>query len=118
MNDHKYNQPEKKQYLSEPYWKCWGSTNKYQESWGNNHAGSVGSIIGKKGNKVWQLQTKNNVSITKTKQAEYNQKLTIERSIPNIQTTIDEIKQTTQCKCSKACAFGLILNLTMDILTS
>lgn len=83
-----------------------------------NHAGSVGSIIGKKGNKVWQLQTKNNLSITKTKQAEYNQKLTIERSIPNIQTTIDEIKQTTQCKCSKACAFGLILNLTMDILTS
>ena len=69
--------------------------------------GSVGSIIGKKGNKVWQLQTKNNVSITRTKQAEYNQNLTIEGSIPNLQTTIDEIKQITQCKCSKTFAFGL-----------
>ena len=40
-------------------------------------SGSVGRIIGKKGNKIQHLQTKNNVSITTTKQTEDNQKLTI-----------------------------------------
>ena len=40
-------------------------------------SGSVGRITGKKGNKIQHLQTKNNVSITTTKQTEDNQKLTI-----------------------------------------
>ena len=80
----------------------------------NNHeaiimlpTGAVGRIIGKKGNKVRNLQTKNSVSITITKPTEDNQKLTIKGSIPNIQIAIDEIKQITQCKYSNTCTFGL-----------
>ena len=69
--------------------------------------GAVGRIIGKKGNKVRNLQTKNNVSITITKPTEDNQKLTIKGSIPNIQIAIDEIKQIIQCKYSNTCTFGL-----------
>ena len=69
--------------------------------------GAVGRIIRKKRNKVRYLQTKNNISITTTKQTEDNQKLTINRSISNIQITIDEIKQITQCKYSNICTFGL-----------
>ena len=40
-------------------------------------------------------------------QSQDNQKLTIKGSIPNIQTTIDDIKQITQCKYSNTCTFGL-----------
>ena len=121
VNDHKYNQPEKNnicQNLTENVEDRQTNNTKNHEAIIMLPTGSVKSIIGKKGNKVWQLQTKNNVSITRTKQAEYNQKLTIEGSIPNIQTTIDEIKQITQCKCSKTCTFGLNFKFTMDILTS
>ena len=109
VNDHKYHQPEKNI--------CQNLTENIQDQQANNTqnheaiimlpTGAVGRIIGKKGNKVRHLQTKNNVSITTTKQTEDNQKLTIKGSIPNIQTTIDEIKQITQCKYSNTCTFGL-----------
>ena len=69
--------------------------------------GAVGRIIGKKGNKVRHLQTKNNVSIMTTKQTEDNRKLTVKGSIPNIHITIDETEQITQCKYSNTCTFRL-----------
>ena len=61
----------------------------------------------RKGKKVRHLQTRNSVSITTTKQTENNQILTINGTIPNIQITIDKIRQIIQCKYSNTCTFGL-----------
>ena len=110
VNDHRCNQPVKNNIYQ-------NLTENVQDQKANNTqnyeaiimlpTGAVGRIIRKKRNKVRYLQTKNNISITTTKQTEDNQNLKINRSISNKQITIDEIKQITQCKYSNICTFGL-----------
>ena len=87
LNDHRCNQPVKNKIYQ-------NLTENVQDQKANNTqnyeaiimlpTGAVGRIIRKKRNKVRHLQTKNNVSITTTKQTEDNQKLTTNRSISNI----------------------------------
>ena len=99
MDDHRCNQPAKNisQDLTENVQDQQANNTQNHEAIIMLPTGAVGRIIGKKGNKFRHLQTKNIVSIMTTKQTEDDQKLTIKGSIPNIQITIDEIKQITQC---------------------
>ena len=110
MNDYRCNQPAKSsifQNLTENVHDQQANNIQNHETKIMLPTGAVGRIIGKKGNKVQHLQTKNNVSITTTKQTEDNQKLTIKGSVPNTQIAIDEIKQITQCKFSNKYTFEL-----------